>query len=329
MAAVQDVELSSLRQSLRDGDNMAAALHSLDTLLKSTSSSSRVLEIASFLSLPLLFETLSTISDDDEMLGLTCAILEKVFSVLPPEEVCRQRVYLELGLQHQREEVRRLCLEGIVAHLGEGEVGGMFRSRTVFHLVTQVVGDDNLHCSKLASDMLLSVLEHPETLDPSLKSGLLMDLRGLANTSDTVRFRVYDLVVRVSLSNEASFQFALSTGLLEEMVSELRCEDVLVQMNCVELVVQMMEGKGGAEFLETQRVLDTMHSLLLSAQSDAMGSIIVPSTSPYLCVYVAWYVVCAIHVCVCPCDTVIWGFVCYCRGDKIRQSFPMWVCVFV
>ena len=289
-AMAVEEELMTVRQRLRDGENVSDALHTLNTLLEATGSGARIQEIVSFLSLQLLFETLSTVASascNEELRSLTCRILGKIFASLPPEEVCRQRLYLELGLQHDREEVRRLCLDAISGHLDAGEVREMMGSRTMFHLVTQIVGDDSLHCAGLASELLLAVLAHPASLDPSVRSGLLIDMEGLVAKSDTVRFRVYDLVVRLSLSNDESFEFAVSTRLLHRMVEELQSGDVLVQMNSVELVLSLLNGKQGARFLESQGVVGTMHSLLLSVQNDPLGSIIVPSTLAlsYLLVY--------------------------------------------
>ena len=266
-----------LRQSLQEGTNVAATLHTLNTLLEATSSSARIQEIASFLSLQLLFECLNSVSSNEELVTLTCAVIEKIFSALPADEVCRQRLYLELGLQHESEEVRRVCLNSIREHLEAEEVRKMVKSRTVFHLVTQVVGDDNLQCASLASNMILLLLEHPDALEVPLKSGLLMDFEALMTKSDTVRFRVYELVVNLSQRGEEAFKFSVSTGLLRRLLEELRSGDVLVQMNCVELLLPLMEVREGMRFLESQQVVATMHSLLLSAQQDPLGTVIIPS----------------------------------------------------
>ena len=278
----EQAKLSSLRQSLQEGTDIAAALHTLNTLLEATSSSARIQEIAAFFSLQLLFECVNTVSasaGSEELLTLTCAVIGKIFSALPADEVCRQRLYLELGLQHESEAVRHVCLVAIRDHLHEDEVRRMITSRTVFHLVTQVVGDDSLQCASLASDMVLSLLVHPDPLESRLKEGLLMDFEALMSKSDTVRFRVYELIVKLCQRGDEAFKFAVSTGLLQRLVGELGSGDVLVQMNCVELLLLLMEVRQGVTFLETQQVVASMHSLLLSAQQDPLGSVIIPSRS--------------------------------------------------
>ena len=270
-------KLSSLRQSLQEGADMAATLQALNTLLEATTSSARIQEFASFLSLQLLFECLSSVSSDEDLLSLTCAVLGKIFSVLPVKEVCQQRLYLELGLQHESEHVRKVCLNAIREHLAAEEMKKMVVSRTVFHLVTQVIGDDSLQCASLASDVMLSILEHPDSLEAPLKEGLLLDFQALTSKSDIVRFRVYELAVNLSQRSQESFKFAVSTGLLQRLLGELGSGDVLVQMNCVELLLPLMEVGEGMRFLESQDVVATMHSLLLSAQQDPLGAVIIPS----------------------------------------------------
>ena len=153
----------------------------------------------------------------------------------------------------------------------------MITSCTVFHLVTQIIGDDSLKCASLASNMIHSLLKHPNTLDPPLISGLLIDLEGLAGKSDIVRFRVYDLVVKIAHNGEGGFKFSVSTGLLQRLLSELESGDVLVQMNCVELVLSLMELREGVKFLESHQLVRVMYSLLLSALQDPFGTVIIPS----------------------------------------------------
>ena len=266
-------QLRSLRQSLQEGTNLPATLNTLNTLLEATTSNARIQEIASFLTLQLLFETIS----NGELLSLTCSVIGKIFSALPAVEVCKQRLYLELGLQHESEEVRLLCLTAISDHLEAEEVRKMVTSCTVFHLVTQIVGDDGLKCASLASNMILSLLESPNVLDMPLKSGLIIDMEGLAAKSDTVRFRVYNLVVKISQQGKEGFKFSISTGLLQRLLGELESGDVLVQMNCVELLLSLMEMKEGVKFLESLQVVKIMYRLLLSSLQDPLGAVIIPS----------------------------------------------------
>ena len=57
-----------------------------------------------------------------------------------------------------------------------------------------------------------------------------------------------DLAVKLSQRGRESFEFAVSTGLLGRLLEELgSAEDVLVQMNCVELLLPLMGGGGGIQ----------------------------------------------------------------------------------
>lgn len=270
-------KLSALKQSLLQGTNLSAALHNLNTLLEA-SSSARIREIASFLSLQLLFECLGHVSTDEELVKITCAVLWKIFSVLSPHEVCQHRLYLELGLQHDSEHVRKVCLNSLQQHLKSDDIHQMITASTMFHLVTQVLGDDSLECARLASGLLLAILEDPATLEDRLKTGLLLDWQAIMEKSETVRFRVYELAVQLSQRGKEAFKFVLSSGVLQRLLTELGSGDMLVQMNCVEMLLPLMEDREGMQFLESKQVVATMHSLLLSARQDPLGAVIVPST---------------------------------------------------
>ena len=263
-----------MRLALQAGENVIPVLHNLNTLLEATPSNAEVQEIGSFMSLQLLFGCLN--SADAEQLRACCAVLGKVLSSLPAENLCEHRLYIELGLQHLSDDVNSLCLGLLRRKLSSEAIKSMILSATMFHLITQTLGSESLHCAKLATEIFLEVANSPEMLDVKLRQALLIDLEGLMGKSDIVRYRVYELAVRMtSLGGEAT-TFVQSSGLLQKLVGELDLEDILVKMNCVELLLLLLESQDGVQFLEASEVLGKLHSLLLSAQQDPFGSVVIP-----------------------------------------------------
>ena len=134
----------------------------------------------------------------------------------------------------------------------------------MFHLVTQVLGDDSLQCATLASKLLLQLLTTPVSLLVGVREALILDLEALTKKSDIVRYRVYELAVEVTLKGgEQAFEFISSTGFLQQLVDELSGDDILVKLNCIELLIQLLDSKEGATFLESKQVLSKVHSLLV------------------------------------------------------------------
>lgn len=276
--AVDKARLSAMHQALQSGDSasVTSALRDLNTLLEATPSSADVLETVSFISLQLLFSCLNT--TEGEQIEACCAVLEKVFSIMPPTELCRYSQYIELGLQHVATQVKTTSLKVLHKNLSSSEVLAVILAPTMFHLVTQGIGEDSLECAKLAMQIVeeIATKSSPMPLDVRLKQALLLDLEGLMGKNDTVRYRVYELAVHMALSGGEAFAFVHSSALLTKLTNELDSGDILVRMNCIELLVQLLESQEGAEFQEEARVLPRLHMQLVEAQQDPFGSFIIP-----------------------------------------------------
>ena len=210
-----------------------------------------------------------------------------------PVEVANYRQYIEIGLQHASLEVRKVSLTLLKRNSLSDEVRAMVLAPTMFHLVTQVVGDDSLECARLAMNVFLEVVSSPHLLDATLREAFLIDVVGLMTKSDTVRYRVYELLVSMALRDGDAFLFVKSTGLLQKLVAELDLDDILVKLNCIEVLISLLSVPAGLAFLEGYNVLGKLHSLLLSAQQEPLGSLIIPGalTVVVLCV-------CYIHGCI-------------------------------
>ena len=272
--------LESIRASLADGKNLLESLHDLNALLEGNPSAAFASEVARSLPLSRLFYLLSQQQAGGEAAQLihrTCAVLDKVLSLLPGSEVASYGQYIELGLQTPVENVKKTCLGVLKKHSSDPSVRSMLIAPTMFHLVTQVIGDDSLQCAKLSSDLLLQFLTTPSSLVSGLRESLVIDLQALMKKSDIVRYRVYELCVEAVLKGgRESFDFVSSTGFLNQLVDELSGDDILVKLNCIELLTQLLDSDEGAGFLETNEVLDKLHGLLVSARQDPLGDVIIP-----------------------------------------------------
>ena len=276
--------LESIRASLQPGQDPLEALRDLNTLLETNPSSAFSAEVANSLPLAQLFSILSLSSGKTEIIYRTCAVLDKIFSALPAPEVASYGQWIELGLQTSEESVKKTCLRVLDKHSSDPAVKELLTTPTMFHLVTQVVGDDSLECATIASNLLLKFLQTPPSLGVSVREALVLDLEALTRKSDTVRYRVYDLAVDATLQGgHQSFDFVSSTGFLDSLVSELSGDDVLTKLNCIELLIKLLDSKEGAAFLESNQILSKLHSLLISAEQDPLGDVIIPGTGTVLC----------------------------------------------
>lgn len=278
--------LEAIRASLSDGEGVLEALQDLNALLEGNPSAVFASEVASSLPLSRLFYLLSQHAAGGagkaQLISRTCAVLDKVLAVLPGSEVATYSQYIELGLQTSVENVKKTCLGVLKKHSTDPPVHSALCAPTMFHLVTQIIGDDSLQCAKMSSDLLLQFFTTPTLLVPGLRESLIIDLQSLMRKSDVVCYRIYELCVEAVLKGgRESFELVSSSGFLNQLVDELSGDDILVKLNCIELLSQLLESDEGAGFLERNQVLDKLHSLLVSARQDPLGDVIIPGNIVY------------------------------------------------
>ena len=271
--------LEAIRTSLTDDQNVLETLQDLNALLEGNPSAAFASEVASSLPLSRLFYLLSQhAAGEAQLIHRTCAVLDKVLALLPGSEIATYGQFIELGLQTSVENVKKTCLGVLKKHSSDLSVRSMLSAPTMFHLVTQVIGDDSLQCAKMSSDLLLQFLTTPtSSLVSGLRESLVIDLQSLMKKSDIVRYRVYELCVEAVLKGgRESFDFLSSSGFLNQLVDELYGDDILVKLNCIELLTQLLDSDEGAGFLETNEVLAKLHGLLVSARQDPLGEVVIP-----------------------------------------------------
>ena len=246
--------LHSIRQTLeRSGEDVVSALYQLNTLLD-YSTREEVIKAAEVISVQLLFDCLT--SNDEELVEVCCGALGKIFKALEPQKVCMYRGYIELGLQHPFERVRQTCLDTLASLIGDPNVQEMVTTSTVFHLVTQTVGDPSLKCANVTSNILFNLA----TQNKCSGDALAVELQGIMHKDSVVRCRVYELAAKIAVSDDTLLGSMAS--ILVGMVQELVSDDVLVQLNCIELLILLLESSGGRQFLEQHQIVAKIHSLL-------------------------------------------------------------------
>ena len=275
--------LAEINQSLQLGEGVIKALQNLNALLEAEPSSSYALEVSQTIQLPLLFSFLQSTKQDE--VNYACSVLDKLFTSFSASILVDYGQYIELGLQHTEVEVKIMCVRVLTKHSNDPAVVAMVCAPTMFHLLTLIIGEEDLKCAKLASDLLSKFLVSPGELNGQVMESFLLDTQMMMGRNDIVRYRVYELAVQMLLhGDEKGAVFVKSSGLLEKLVGELEVEDILVKLNAIELLSQLIDSSEGTVFLETQKVLGKMHSLLVSSQNDPFGSIVIPGVC--VCVYV-------------------------------------------
>ncbi len=273
--------MENIKVSLLEGKNIASALRDLNILLEANETPIFVQTVLESVPLTALFNYLQ--SGPHEQTRLACKVLEKLLSKIPTSELVKISTYIELGLQFSDPAIKRACL--IALDNNHDDITSVITAPTMFHLITQIMAEDSLECAKLASQILLKFISHPTQLSTSVKDALAIDFAGIMQISSTVRYRIFELGVRaVVTGNAESFELISSSGLLTGLLRELdQSDDILAQLNCVELLLLLLESEEGRLFLEREGVMEKMDTLLGKAQTDPLGITLIPGEC--VCVY--------------------------------------------
>lgn len=264
-----------LKEKLECNEDVVECLETLNTLLITDSSVSLVSKVLSNIPLSVLFSCLQT--EDPDQLNLTCAVLDKVLRHLTASQLLQHGHYLELGLQFPEAKVAKTCLQLLLGLCADEAVGEVILAPTMLHLITQLMGGDDLQCASLSADILLYFSTQYQVLEGKLKASWFSELDSLLQGSDTVRYRVYDLMVKTCVQGgKECFRVVSGVGYLNRLVRELDLSDPLVEMNCIELLSCLSESPEGLSFLKSGPVLDNLYQMLTSSEQDMMVAILIP-----------------------------------------------------
>ena len=68
------------------------------------------------------------------------------------------------------------------------------------------------------------------------------------------------------------------SGLLQQFINELHRDDILVQLNCLELLSDLALVEHGLAYLDQQGVLATLENMMKSSESDPLAGFLIPGT---------------------------------------------------
>ena len=262
--------------SVSSGHDLVVALQDLSALLNSPSFSLR--ELAPYIPAPLLFGCLSTVNE--EQILLCKGILKKLLSLEKADAVITHyHDFVIEGLNHPQFEVREFCLgelercsasiNGLLALLGNVDV---------LVYTARALSDENLSCVKLATHTLINTAKHDSGLEILFQHQIQSEFDELLTKKDVIRFRVYELMVSIQALSERAFKSCRNSGVLEKLAKELDGDDILVQLNCIELLTQLADsGKNGLMFAEESGIVTRLNNLLISAEIDPLMSLMLPS----------------------------------------------------
>ena len=216
-------------------------------------------------------------SNNSEEIKICIVLLKKLLSYVKPELIVAEYEEAAVqGLNHPSEAVREFCLRQVerCVQTFSGLIT-VIESSDLLNFVIRSLSDSNMGCAKVACSILVCIGKYPDGLALLLDKTHQAEFEELMIKNDTVRFRVYDLFVKIVECNPGVF--SQLRPLFNKMANEINRDDVLLQMNCVELLTDVISiGKSGFNLPEECGVSKKLYDILKSPESNPLSSLLIP-----------------------------------------------------
>ncbi|KAM8941345.1 LOW QUALITY PROTEIN: 26S proteasome non-ATPase regulatory subunit 5-like [Lycaon pictus] len=216
--------------------------------------------------------------DHREQTTLCVSILERLLQAMEPVHIARNLgADLQKGLTHPDDSVKILTLSQVGRIVENSDaVTEILNNGELLKQIVYCIGGDNLSVAKAAIKSLSKTSLTQAGLEALFESNLLDDLR-VMKTNDTVRYRVYELIVEISSVSPESLTYCTTSGLVTQLLGELTGEDVLlVRATCIEMVTSLAYTHHGRQYLAQEGVIDQISNIIVGADSDPFSTFYLP-----------------------------------------------------
>ena len=91
-----------------------------------------------------------------------------------------------------------------------------------------------------------------------------------------VLFVFFQAIIHIASHSPEALDMCDKTGFLQKLVNEVGKDDILVQLNCLELLKEMALFEHGLVYLDRHGVITKMETLLKDAESDPLAGFLKP-----------------------------------------------------
>ncbi|KAI9356566.1 26S proteasome non-ATPase regulatory subunit 5 [Zopfochytrium polystomum] len=195
-------------------------------------------------------------------LDLACRCIELVSPAMGFASIAStQMPLLMAGLGNDEPRVQKLVLR--ICGLAADSAVPQYISSPAFLASIRCLASPNLDIAQTSLDLLVRITTPQNALTGIFSPAALSILRNLLDVNETVRFRVFELVVRVgTMDGGAMFDHIQEAELLTEILDDLDSDDVLCRLNAIELFVKLLDYSATLAFFTKLKILDKIVSFL-------------------------------------------------------------------
>lgn len=266
----------NLFQRLQHEEDRLPALLDGKTYLVNMNSAN-LKDVVSIQDITVLFLCLDT--PNEEQISTVIFILKlllPIFDIGPKFEVLSQHLWA--GLCHGNNEVKSLCLQEF-KNCSNTEIGNsaLVEAKHVIGRIIGLVGEEEMSIALAAAEVLSEFGSYSvDGAKVLLQGELLEKLENVMSKDDSVRYRVYDIIIKIQSKSSEHLSICKSSKLLKRLVSELMGDDVLIRVVCVSTLSDMALYSHSLQYLKTSGVIDKLVSLISDAPSNPLSDLYMP-----------------------------------------------------
>ncbi|KAI9244622.1 26S proteasome non-ATPase regulatory subunit 5 [Sporodiniella umbellata] len=252
----------------------ANALEEFSCSLKEPVSREQSEEVLSSIPLELFYYGFSL--ENESLTVILCDIIHKLISPLHYTEIVSPEKinFLIGGLTHYDSNIRFLSIQQVFKCLESIEsTESMIQSQIFIHVIVTLSFQDTKTAQK-AGELLYEITKYAPGQEALLGPTACGILQQVLTVSETVKFRIYELIIKVASRSSEAFELCEKTGLLNTYLDELQADDLLVKLNAIEMLNEVATTDSGVYFLEKADLVEGMTALLRDTNEDITVSLI-------------------------------------------------------
>ncbi|KAH8550626.1 26S proteasome non-ATPase regulatory subunit 5 [Umbelopsis sp. PMI_123] len=190
--------------------------------------------------------------------------IRRVLWPIPYETIAttEYKSYLVQGLSHFSPDVRKLSLQQVEKCLANEQASSLMAKSDIFVFVLTTLSFQSSDVAEEASELIYKVALTEDGLNEFFRQQSIGILKAISTIDETIKFRVYELIIKVAGSSEKGFELAENDMLLDNVIAEVKSDDILIKINAIEMFMEMATSPPGYQFLKKANLLSYLVGLM-------------------------------------------------------------------
>lgn len=178
-------------------------------------------------------------------------------------------------LKEGTEAMQTLCLSQL-QRVSQDIPEVLSQSRELLDSVAAQLANDSQAVARLATNVLVNLGHSPQSVEMIYSGDVFETLQTVMSVNETMQYRVFQLAVEVSSLSAEALELSKRSGLLTKLVNEIHKDDILLQLNCLELLSELALTNQGMHFLDQEGVIRKLDDMMSTAGASALGAFLLP-----------------------------------------------------